>query len=75
MSATIIAYRLGDPSCTTTTSPGITGLHLSDDVTRWMKRADDALYEAKHRGRNRVTLRYIKEEDNKRSKSNQVNNI
>ncbi|WP_162619757.1 GGDEF domain-containing protein [Salinicola acroporae] len=43
----IIANQLGDPSCLITASLGVTGLYLSDDTKRWMKRADDALYEAK----------------------------
>ncbi len=71
----IIASQLGDPSYPITTSLGITGLHPSDDVKRWMKRADDALYEAKHGGRNRSVLKTFREEDNKQSDSNQVNAI
>ncbi|WP_342595743.1 GGDEF domain-containing protein [Salinicola lusitanus] len=71
----IIASRLGDPSCQITTSLGITGLHPTDDVKRWMKRADDALYEAKRGGRNRAVLKTCEEESNNKSNSNQVNSI
>lgn len=60
----IIASQLGDSSCPITTSLGVTGLHPSDDVKRWLKRADDALYEAKNGGRNRVVLKPSREENN-----------
>ncbi|WP_110707454.1 GGDEF domain-containing protein [Salinicola sp. CR57] len=71
----VIASQLGDPSCPITTSLGVTGLHSSDDVKRWLKRADDALYEAKGGGRNRAVLKTCEEEINNQSSSNQVNSV
>lgn len=39
-----------------TVSMGISQLKEGKDVTHWMKEADEALYESKHTGRNRITM-------------------
>ena len=46
----------GAPSLDLTVSVGVTGYEPGDDVARLLKRADQALYAAKARGRNRVIV-------------------
>ncbi len=41
-------------SCTA--SIGVSGYQLGDDFNRWFSRADKALYEAKHKGRNTIVF-------------------
>ncbi|MGM0417860.1 MAG: diguanylate cyclase [Thermodesulfobacteriota bacterium] len=41
-----------------TISLGVTGILLNDTKDSLLKRLDDALYESKHLGRNRVTIKY-----------------
>lgn len=39
-----------------TVSVGVSFLEKNDTLDSWMKKADDALYQAKNQGRNRVNL-------------------
>lgn len=52
-----LAEELSDPVGSITASFGVAPLHDTDDADRWMARADEALYEAKSTGRNRVVIR------------------
>lgn len=52
-----LANELSNPVGSITASFGVAPLHDSDDADRWMARADQALYEAKATGRNRVVIR------------------
>ncbi|GAA5315888.1 MAG: hypothetical protein AseanaTS_10930 [Candidatus Pelagadaptatus aseana] len=44
---------------TVTISVGVAELASSDDAREWLHRADELLYQAKHRGRNRVCVRKV----------------
>ncbi len=46
---------------TLTISIGVASLHISDTIETLLQRADVALYEAKHQGRNRVVIRAFQE--------------
>lgn len=52
-----LEHELTNPASSITASFGVAPLHSSDDADRWMARADEALYEAKATGRNRVVIR------------------
>lgn len=49
-----------------TVSMGIAQLHENESIEEWVKRADQALYDSKHNGRNKATLA---------SKSLKINNV
>ena len=42
----------------TSTSIGATQIFRADNVETWLNQADDALYEAKQKGRNRVVVHH-----------------
>jgi PleD family two-component response regulator len=50
---TLSAYRFHE-SYSVTASFGVTGFLIEDDVNSLLKRLDNALYNAKHGGKNRV---------------------
>jgi two-component system cell cycle response regulator len=54
MAAEPFAIHRGSGSVDITISVGIAGLAASDNPASLLKRADQALYRAKHAGRNRV---------------------
>ena len=47
------------PETPVTVSAGAAGLRDEDSMDAWLKRADEALYEAKRAGRNRVVARAL----------------
>lgn len=49
-------YSAGDPPMVLSASFGVTELQGEEDVDAVLRRADDALYRAKHEGRNRVVI-------------------
>ncbi|NMF90565.1 biofilm regulation diguanylate cyclase SiaD [Aromatoleum petrolei] len=49
-------FMVGDRQLVITVSLGAGTAHADEDVTAFMKRVDDALYRAKHAGRNRLEL-------------------
>ncbi|HJV27973.1 MAG TPA: biofilm regulation diguanylate cyclase SiaD [Aromatoleum sp.] len=49
-------FVIGDRQRTITVSLGVGCLQPGEDLTAFMKRVDDALYRAKHKGRNRFEL-------------------
>ncbi len=54
----LIASSSFEGSCTMTISLGLTQLLRGDDFDSFIKRVDDALYQAKRRGKNRVEIFY-----------------
>ncbi len=50
------SLRVGIETTGVTASFGVAEIDLGDTVTSWVRRADDAMYEAKHAGRNRVQV-------------------
>ncbi|ROT98254.1 GGDEF domain-containing protein [Marinobacter sp. R17] len=54
-----VASELQTPTGPITASFGVSCLQPGDDAESWLARADDALYEAKSRGRNQVVIRLL----------------
>ncbi|MFU8832578.1 MAG: GGDEF domain-containing protein, partial [Wenzhouxiangella sp.] len=56
-----IRERLRGPSGAVTVSIGATALDFGEDWSRWLARADQALYQAKHRGRDQTVIAPLKD--------------
>jgi diguanylate cyclase (GGDEF)-like protein len=53
---TTLHKSLKSPAGTVTVSFGLADLRTDDDVTQWFSRADQALYQAKATGRDRIVM-------------------
>jgi diguanylate cyclase (GGDEF)-like protein len=51
-----LRITLQEQTITITASIGVAEVYRSDTASRWLERADNALYMAKQQGRNRVVL-------------------